>query len=52
MKPDPRCFAREWIAAWNAHDLDDYASVQGRMAVEVMFFDDRGAVEKAVVHYA
>ena len=22
MRPDPKAFAEEWIAAWNAHDLE------------------------------
>lgn len=115
MLPDPQAFAAEWIAAWNAHDLDRildhyaddfeittpmikvalgddadtlrgkpavrtywaaaleklpdlhfklvdwalgcdsialyYRSVLGRMAIEVMFFDNDGKVKRVVAHY-
>ena len=31
--PDPQAFAEEWIAAWNAHDLDRILSHYARDAV-------------------
>jgi len=115
MTPDPKSFAKEWIEAWNSHDLerilshyadevevttpmikvamgvDDgtvrgkdaareywraalqkvpdlhfelvevtqsvasialyYKSVMGKMAIETMFFDEAGKVNRVVAHY-
>ncbi len=115
MLPDPEAFARAWIDAWNAHDLDRilthyaddfeittpmirlatgiesdtlkgkaavanywaaaleklpdlhfelldtavgvdsialyYRSVMGKLAIEVMFFDEHRQVKRVVAHY-
>ena len=116
MAVDAEFFAREWIAAWNSHDLDRildhyrddfeittpmikvvmgvetgllkgkdaarnyweaalervpdlrftlkevmqgvdsialyYESVMGKMAIEVMFFDEEGKISKVLAHYS
>jgi ketosteroid isomerase-like protein len=34
MRPDPKAFAEEWIAAWNAHDLE---AVLSHYAEDIVF---------------
>ena len=34
MRPDPQAFAEDWVAAWNAHDLE---RVLAHYAEDVVF---------------